>query len=62
MLNDVRNKSVESLNQETADEKVREDEFKNRSKALNDEYNSFKKSVLEATYVLTAYENKIKST
>ncbi|KAM3134678.1 hypothetical protein pb186bvf_013153 [Paramecium bursaria] len=62
MLNDVRNKSVESLNQETADEKVREEEFKNRSKALNDEYNSFKKSVLEATYVLTAYENKIKST
>lgn len=62
MLQDTRNKLVESLNDETATEKQNDAMFQERVKQLESEYKEFKRQVLEATYVLGAYTNKLKAT
>ncbi|CAD8204593.1 unnamed protein product [Paramecium octaurelia] len=62
LLSDTRNQLVASLNQETADENQIEQTWVERQKTLNTEYQEFKRSVLEATYVLATYQSKLKST
>ncbi|CAD8200705.1 unnamed protein product [Paramecium octaurelia] len=62
LLQDTRNQLVSSLNQENTDEQQIQETWEARQKTLNTEYQEFKRSVLEATYVLAAYQNKLKST
>ncbi|CAD8195319.1 unnamed protein product [Paramecium pentaurelia] len=62
LLQDTRNQLVASLNQENTDEKQIQETWTERQKTLNTEYQEFKRSLLEATYVLAAYQNKLKST